>query len=165
MIFADLPAGASVFLDANVLVYNFAPHPTLGAACNQLLQRIEQLEIDGFTSTHILAEAAHRLMAFEASTQFGWPSKVVERLKQNPAALQQLSRFRQAIERVPQMHIQVLTIPAALIGTAAAMSQQTGLLTNDAILVSLMQHHGLTNLASADSDFDRAPGLKRYAPA
>jgi len=43
------------------------------------------------------------------------------------------------------------------------MSQKTRLLTNDAFLVSLMQNHALTNLASADSDFDHLPGLQRYA--
>ena len=33
MIFADLAVGDSVFLDANTLVYHFAPDPVLGAAC------------------------------------------------------------------------------------------------------------------------------------
>jgi hypothetical protein len=28
-----------------------------------------------------------------------------------------------------------------------------------------MQHHGLVSLASDDGDFDRVPGLARYAPA
>jgi hypothetical protein len=30
MIFQQIPANASVFLDANILVYYFAPDPTLG---------------------------------------------------------------------------------------------------------------------------------------
>jgi predicted nucleic acid-binding protein len=38
------------------------------------------------------------------------------------------------------------------------------LLTNDALIVVLMQDHGLTALASLDADFDRVPGLTRYAP-
>jgi hypothetical protein len=41
MIFADLTAGQQVFLDANTLVFHFGPHPVLGPACNQLVQRIE----------------------------------------------------------------------------------------------------------------------------
>ncbi len=36
MIFADLPAGASVFLDANTLVYHFQPHPVHGPVCTTL---------------------------------------------------------------------------------------------------------------------------------
>ncbi len=33
MTFDDLPAGTSVFIDANTLTYYFQPHPLLGAAC------------------------------------------------------------------------------------------------------------------------------------
>ncbi len=62
MIFADLLTGESVFLDANTLVYHFTLHPTFGAACSQLLDRIEHQDLQGFTSTHILSELAHRLM-------------------------------------------------------------------------------------------------------
>jgi predicted nucleic acid-binding protein len=39
------------------------------------------------------------------------------------------------------------------------------LLHNDALIVAVMRHHGLTNIASEDADFDRVPGITRYAPA
>jgi predicted nucleic acid-binding protein len=39
-----------------------------------------------------------------------------------------------------------------------------GLLGNDAMIVAVMQANGLTKLASNDADFDRVPGLTRYAP-
>jgi predicted nucleic acid-binding protein len=103
-------------------------------------------------------------MTFEASAQFGWTTKVVQRLKQQPACVQQLATFRHAIEQVPQLGIAVLTIPPDLIATAAAISQQTGLLSNDALIVAVMRANGLTKLASNDTDFDRVPGLIRYAP-
>jgi predicted nucleic acid-binding protein len=48
---------------------------------------------------------------------------------------------------------------------AAEISQQTGLLHNDALTISVMRATLLTNLASADPDFDRVPGITRYAPA
>jgi len=48
---------------------------------------------------------------------------------------------------------------------AADISRQYGLLTNDAILIVLTRGHGLANLASNDADFDRVPGIKRFAPA
>jgi len=166
MTLADLPAGASLFLDANVLVYHFQPHPVLGLACSQLIQSIEDDQIRGLTSTHVLSEVAHRLMALEASLLPGWTAgKVVQRLRQQPAVLQSLARFRSAVETVLQSRIEVLTIAPALIASATAISQQTGLLTNDALIVAVMQEHGLTNLASHDADFDRVPGLTRYAPA
>ena len=46
----------------------------------------------------------------------------------------------------------------------AVLCQQFDLLTNDALIVAVMQHHGLTNTASHDADFDRVPGITRYAP-
>jgi hypothetical protein len=62
MILADLVAGESVFVDANTLTYQFQPHPVWGPACSQLLQRIENQELEGYTSTHVLGELAHRMM-------------------------------------------------------------------------------------------------------
>jgi predicted nucleic acid-binding protein len=56
-------------------------------------------------------------------------------------------------------------IAPALLGTGADLSQQHGLLTNDARVVAVMQANNLNKLASADTDFDRVPGLSRYAPA
>jgi predicted nucleic acid-binding protein len=166
MTFADLPGGASVLVDANTLVYHFQPLPVFGPACTDLVERIEHQQLIGFTSTHVLSEMAHRLMTLEACALFGWPYPgIAQRLRQHPAQVQALTRFRQANQEVPQCGIQVLTIPPTLIDLAAAVSQQTGLLTNDALVIAVMQAHGLMNLASNDSDFDRVPGLTRYAPA
>jgi predicted nucleic acid-binding protein len=166
MTFADLPAGAAVFLDANTLVYHFQPHPAFGAACTDLVERIEHQQLAGFTSTHVLSELAHRLMTLEACALFGWPfAGIAQRLRGHPAQVQSLTRFRLAVQEVPRYGIQVLTIPPGLIDAAATVSQGTGLLSNDALIVAVMQANGLTNLASNDADFDRVPGLTRYAPA
>jgi predicted nucleic acid-binding protein len=131
-----------------------------------LVQRIENQDLLGFTSTHILTEVAHRLMTFEAATLAGWSSgQVTRRLRQQPATIQNLTRFRVAIESIFNSRIQILSIPAPSILSAVALSQQIGLLSNDALIVAVMQANGLTKLASHDADFDRVPGLVRYAPA
>jgi predicted nucleic acid-binding protein len=98
----------------------------------------------------------------EAMDRFGWPhAGIAQRLRKHPAAVQALTRFRQAIDEVPQFGVQVLGLPPALIHVATERSQQHGLLHNDALV---MQANGLTNLASEDADFDRVPALTRYAP-
>jgi predicted nucleic acid-binding protein len=105
-------------------------------------------------------------MTIEAAALPGWSSvKVVNRLKQHPAVLQKLTRFRAAVETILQSRIQVLFVAPSLVSHATLISQQTGLLSNDALLVAIMQAHGLSKLASNDADFDRVPGLTRYAPA
>jgi predicted nucleic acid-binding protein len=165
MILTDLADGESVFLDANILVYHFAPHPVHGQACQELVCRVERQTLLGYTSTAVLSDVAHHLMTFEAAAVFGWTSKVVQRLRHDPSTVQQLTKFHQAITEVPKVGIQILTIPEALIETATMLSKQTGLLSDDALILAVMQAHRLTRIASNDADFDRVPGLTRYAPA
>lgn len=130
MTFADIPTGASVFIDANTFVYHFAPHPVFKAACGLLLLR----------------------------------SGIAQRLRKHPQAIQSLSRFRRAIDAVPQFGVQILVPPSAIVSKAAASSQQHGLLSGDALIVASMQHFGISAIASHDADFDRVPGLVRYQP-
>jgi predicted nucleic acid-binding protein len=105
-------------------------------------------------------------MTIQASALLGWPfAGIGNRLRTNPAEVQRLTAFRQALDKVLHSRIQVLTIPPALLATAATVCQQFGLLTNDGLIVAVMQANGLTKLASNDTDFDRVPGLTRYAPA
>ena len=88
MTFADLRNGEAVFVDANVLICHFTNHPRYGAACTTLVERIELKEIQGFTSSHCLADAAHRIMTIEAMTRFTWPAAgLAARLKRHPASI------------------------------------------------------------------------------
>ncbi|MBM4073691.1 MAG: PIN domain-containing protein [Planctomycetes bacterium] len=165
MIYADLPAGANVFLDASIFIHHFEPNPLFGPAATQFLERIENQEIQGTTATHVVSEVAHRLMTIEAMQAFGWKSPgIALRLRNHPTQVQALKHFRQAVQEIPLFGIPILTIDAAWLDRAAEISQQTGLLHNDALVIAVMRAHGLTNLASADPDFDRMPGITRYAP-
>jgi predicted nucleic acid-binding protein len=165
MTFADVPAGESVFLDANTFVYHFISDPRYGAACTSLLERLERQEIEGWTSPHILAEVSHRLMTIEACSAFGRAYQgVAARLSRHPEHVQKLHRFREAITRILLLGLRVLLVTEAHIEQAAEISRQYGLLTNDSLLITLMQDRGLKNLVSNDSDFDRVPGILRYAP-
>ncbi len=165
MTFAQLGIGEAVFVDANTFVYHFAPDPKYQAACSQLLHRIESQDYLGFTSTAILSEVAHRLFMLEAGQKLPWsPGKLLQRLKQNPAAWQSMSTFRTAIDSILQSKIKILTIDPPLIRTATILTQRYSLLANDALLIAVVQANGLANLASNDADFDRVPGITRYGP-
>ncbi len=166
MTFADLVAGTQVFVDANSLIYHFSPHPVFGPACKQLVTDIENQTLVGYTSTHIVGEVAHALMIVEAISLPGWGvSNIPKRLKKQPGTVQQLVRFQKAVEDIFQSRLQVLPIRPDLMLKATVLSRQFGLLTNDALILAIMQDHGLAALASHDADFDRVPGITRYAPA
>ncbi|MGH7136044.1 MAG: hypothetical protein ACREHD_09910 [Pirellulales bacterium] len=94
-----MPAGASVFIDANTFVYHFSPHPTFGSPSTDFLERINRQEINGQTSVDVLRDVAHRMMTIEATAQQGWPfAGIVQRLRKHPNVIQSLSLFRQAVE-------------------------------------------------------------------
>jgi predicted nucleic acid-binding protein len=161
----QVPTGARIFVDSNILVYHFQPHPSFGPSCHRLLERIERQDIEGFTSTNLLGELAHRLMVIEAGALPGWAGgRVLNRLKQQPGVVKQLILFQTAVESVLQSRIQVFPVPPVLVSTAATLSRQHGLLTTDAVILTLMQAQGLTHLASHDAHFDSVPGITRYAP-
>ncbi len=166
MIFADLPAGVAVFLDANILIYHFTNHPKCGAACTTLVERIENKELPGFVSSHILADVAHRLMTIEAMNRLGWPAAgLAARLRKHHAEIPNLILYQQAVAKVPQLGIQTIPVTESLVVDATVLSRKHDLLTGDALIVAIMRSHGLTNLASTDTDFDRVPGLTRFAEA
>jgi predicted nucleic acid-binding protein len=105
-------------------------------------------------------------MVIEAGGLPGWAGgKVLNRLKQHPGVVQQLTLFQTAVDTVLQSNIRVLSIPGVLISTATTLSRQYSLLTNDALILAIMQHHRFLHLASHDVDFDAVPGITRYAPA
>jgi predicted nucleic acid-binding protein len=165
MTFDAIPLGTAVFLDANTVIYHFTAHPQYGIACTRLLERIEHQEIQGFTSAHVLADVAHRLMTIEAMTRLGWPAtRLAARLRQHHTEIPNLTLYQQALVTLGQMGIQALLLSEHLVLAAAGASQQFELLTGDALIVAVMRHHGLTHLASVDADFDRVPGLVRCTP-
>ncbi len=166
MNFPALPRNTAVFVDANTFVYHFSLHPILAVPCRDLLERIFRSELPGFTSSHVLSDVAHRLMTLEAAASLRWTGgSITKRLRQHPGEIQKLTQFRQAIQKIPQFGVQTFSVSPALVETAAALSQQFGLLSGDALIVAVMQANALTNLASNDADFDRVPGITRYAPA
>jgi predicted nucleic acid-binding protein len=166
MTFAQIPAGAHIFIDANTLIYHFSNDLKYGAACTQLVKRVEQQQLQGFTSTHVLADVAHRLMTLEAIDRLGWPpAGIAARLRKHHREIPKLTVYHQAIAHFKLLGIQVLAITHPLVETASWLSKQHELLTGDALAVALMQSNGLANIASEDDDFDRVPGITRYAPA
>jgi predicted nucleic acid-binding protein len=166
MIFADIPSGASVFFDANTLLYAFSSHGVLGAPCDQLLDRVANQDVTGFISTHVIGDTIHRLMTIEACLQFGWPVKgIAGRLRQHPAEVQKLAKPKQARGEIQRIGLQVLPVTALLAEVAVDVIQLTGLLFGDALIVAVMRAHGLIHLASNDADFDRVPGFTRYGPS
>ena len=71
MLLKDLPAGSRCFVDANIFYYHFVDEPDFSAAASAFIARVEAGEVVAYSSPHVMAEAVHKVMMFEAAQRRG----------------------------------------------------------------------------------------------
>lgn len=152
MSLADLGDGESVFLDANIFIYHFAGR---SLQCKALLERCARRKLQGYTSTSVLAEVLHRLMVAEA---------IEKGLVTAKAAVKQLTKYDEDVRKIGQMNLTILSLTLKVLARSSSVRKTEGLLTNDSLVVAVMQEQGLTKLATTDRDFERVAGLEVYKP-
>lgn len=59
----DLPDGASILVDANILIYHFSG---TSLKCQAFLQGCESRQLEAFAGVHMVLEVTHRLMMLAA---------------------------------------------------------------------------------------------------
>ena len=162
MTLAEVPDAAAVFVDANIFVYHFTG---VSPECRGFLERVERASIHGVTGAHILLEVLHRLMMIEAVTKgLISPSQPAKKLKQNWQVIQQLKDYNGCVNEIAALNVAVLPITQEIVRESEGLRRAHGLMTNDSITAALMIRHGLTNLATLDSDLQRVPGIALYQP-
>jgi predicted nucleic acid-binding protein len=161
----NLPDGISCFVDANIFYYHFVETPPVSDSSTAFLQRVAEGGIIAYSSTHVLAEAIHKIMLAEAASRFDLNrAGLVNWLQKSQERIRELAEFQDAARELEAMKLVCLPVDVPLLVQAAECSRQMGLLTNDAIIVALMQRHALTHLVSNDDDFDRVVGLTVWKP-
>lgn len=123
--FNSILSGTAIFLDANCLVYALTADPRYGSSCQQLLDRIDKQDIQGCTSSHVLAEVSHRVMTLEAASRLNRSLVgMANWLRRHPAEVQQLTRHRQAIDEIRNCKIAILPVDGIAVSRAADHSVQ-----------------------------------------
>jgi len=158
----DLPSGARIFVDANVLIYHFAG---ISLECRAFLQRCESRQIEAFTGVHILLEITHRLMVLEALQKElitgGQPAR---KLKEHPEIIKSLHEYNQSVQQISRLRIRVRPLTSAIVKAGEAIRVQEGLMTNDSVTVALGQKMGLRDVATADADFNTISHIRVCQP-
>ncbi len=158
-----VPQGSRIFLDSTIFIYHFTG---ASADCRHLLERAEAGDIKAVTSVVVLAEVAHRLMTIEAVTSGAVAGRdVVKKLRSRPEIVRRLTIYREQVERIPLMGVDVRPLDLGTLIRSAEVRRQHGLLVNDSLIVAAAREAGVDGLASADADFRRVRGLPVYWPA
>ncbi|NTV62228.1 MAG: type II toxin-antitoxin system VapC family toxin [Oscillochloris sp.] len=162
----DIPAGATVMLDANVLVYAFTPQSQFHASCVALLERGARGTLSLFTSVSVTADVLHRAMVLEllAQGQAQRSAEAVALLKQRPDLVQQLNRYRSILRDLRQARVDILPLTYRDLHASRTYREQHGLMVNDSLIVAVMRRETIPFLATNDLDFERVPGLAIRIP-
>lgn len=161
----DLPDGVSCFIDANIYYYHFVESVPFSDPCSDFLERVAAGAIAGFTSTHVLAEAMHKIMLAEVAGRFGLGrASLVNWLQSNRNRIAELTHLGQAITELAELPVICLPVYPNLLRAAAGICKEESLLTNDAISVALMRSKNMTHLVTNDDDFDDCRGIRVWKP-
>lgn len=63
------------------------------------------------------------------------------------------------------MNLTVLPLTQTIVAISAEVRMREGLLTNDSFVMAFMREQGLTQLATANGDFDRVGSIIIYKPS
>jgi predicted nucleic acid-binding protein len=133
--------------------------------CIELLRRVAKQELAGRLTIPVLHDAAHKIMCSEAKERFNQPrAGLVNRLKGSPDCVRKLTYATEVLRLVEAMPITVLPVDLAASIETQSVVQAHGLSAGDALIVAMMQRHGITHLATNDDDSDRVPGLTVWKP-
>lgn len=159
----DLKPEDRVFIDANIFIYNFGGY---SLECKDLLLKCAKKELIGNTSTLILAETLHRLMVGEAIEKKLVASKnPVQKLKQHPEIIRQLSTYNYNVQKIEEMNINILDLSLEIVQESAKIRHKEGLLTNDSLMVATMKKYKIGKLITNDDDFDNINWIEVYKPS
>jgi predicted nucleic acid-binding protein len=180
-----VPAGASVFIDANIFIYHF-----LGVSrqCAAFLERCSSGDLRAVTGGHVVAEVLHRLMLAEAKAKrppvergpdrrdgsggrgragdvgVSGTGAGIDYLEANPDSVRRLMDYHAAGPAIEQIVKAVLPLTMEVIRASQWARSRDGLLVNDSLTAAMMRAEGMVDLASNDAAFLRAADLTVHRP-
>jgi predicted nucleic acid-binding protein len=155
--------GLEVFIDSNIFTYHLSGHKIFGEPCRDFLRRVERKEYEGYVNDIIISEV---LLNFLKSELFRLreipPHKVVREIKRDPSLIE-LVDFDAVTMLFDGLDLNISFIGFGCVEVTMLMGKYN-LLPNDALHLATMKRYGITNIATNDGDFERAPWLKIWKP-
>lgn len=157
-----LPPQSRCLVDANILLYHIGGS---SLECKDFLRRVADEEIEAHLTTVIVAEVLHRQMLIEAVAKgLVTPSKVLSKLKSNPALINSLTDYITEVEKLLQLPFTVIEVTTADIAASHMLRRTHGLFVNDSINLACAHRLGLADIVTHDADFSRISGITAWEP-
>jgi predicted nucleic acid-binding protein len=159
-----LPEGRSVFVDANVFHFYLRGPENARKVCTSFFEDVERQEIRGFTSSLVLDEVMFKILlkAIEDKHRKN-PLEIIQKSSDQIGA--QSKQVRRALDIILGMEgLEVLPVEKQHIETSVDYMETYSILPRDAVHLSVMKSIQCSDVASADSDFDRVLDVNRWTP-
>jgi len=161
----DLPSETEIYVDANIFLYSAFKHPTFGDNCREFLIKMDEGGITGCASDFVLNEVFHKLMIAEVVKKFKKTTKeVVTYIKRNSEVISNLEIIWREMDIIESSNVIILEDRSSLFPDFVEISRMYNLMATDAMHVSVMKKHGITNIATNDRDFERIEWLNVWKP-
>jgi predicted nucleic acid-binding protein len=160
-----LPSGLKVYMDANIFLYSAFKHPAFGDNCREFLIKVDEGGVTGCVSDFVLNEVFHKLMIAEVVKKFKKTAKeAVAYIKRNSEVISNLEIIWREMDIIESSNIIILKNESSVFPDFVEISRIYNLMATDAMHVSVMKKHGITNIATNDRDFERVEWLKVWKP-
>lgn len=157
----DVPDGARILVDANIVLYMLAGK---SPQCHAFLARCADGEVEGVITTVIAAEICHRRMILEAAARGIVSSNPAKTLSCAPDKVRKLSAYADEARALLGGGLLVEAVRPEDFLVALEFQKRHGLLTNDALNLAVARRLGLRDIASAAGGFDYLPGWRVHSP-
>ena len=161
-----IPKGKTIFIDANIFLYEIFDHPIFGENSHRIFKDVENGHLQGLTSTLVLDEVFYKMMLMEASNKFHIPLKDASSyLKRNYHRITVLTDSRKNIQKIQRINnLEIKGISPEIFEMSTEIAETNMLLPHDASHLAVMRFTGLSDIATNDSDFERVAGIRVWRP-
>jgi predicted nucleic acid-binding protein len=162
----EIETGTTIFIDANIFLYEILDHWKYAEPCNSFLEHINMGKYHAVMSVLVCNEVFHRVMIAEVVERYEIePKSAVNYLKKNWEIVKELNKAGGAILNINAIeNLEIVEMDRKLFGIALEYSKKYGLLSNDAVHLATMKRYGITNIATNDRDFERVEWLNIWKP-
>jgi len=157
----EIRGGSRVLIDANVILHGIR---RTSPQCRNLLVRCDSGAVEGFVTTIVIAEVAHRRMVEEAQAKGFVGPNPYRSLAQKPQIVRQLTAYAEDVRDLLDGGLFVENTKAGDFYLSLELQRQFGLFTNDSLNLAVARRLGISEIATADRVFDHTQGFIMYKP-
>lgn len=159
--------GSSIFIDANIFIYH-AVESKYSESVTQFLEKIENWEIEAYTSPGVIDEASYILLINKGLDLLNSknPRKVRNAIESNRDFAENcysiIQKFIGYIKSIEALKILEITGEDAF--HIADYGKAYLLHPKDSLHLAVMKRYKINDIASNDSDFNRVEGITVWKP-